>query len=168
MIEWIPELAALSKTPQSKQYHAEGDVAIHTRMAVEACTADSEPDLLWAALLHDIGKPLMTRKDGEKITSYRHEVAGAEITEKILKRLELPANRRERIVWAVRHHSFHLSWSLKTPEDVSPRQRRFIADPLFPLLLDLLRVDSAASYGYPDKRMSFELYKQLWEMVSKS
>ena len=164
----VPELAALSNTPQAVQYHAEGDVAVHTRMAVEACPADCEPDLLWAALVHDIGKPLMTRDDGENITSYGHEVAGAQIAGKILDRLGMPVDRRERISWAVRHHTFHFAWNLEVPEDASPRHRRFVTDLRFPLLLELLRADSAASLGSPGKMKAYELYRRLWEMVSKS
>ena len=34
----IPELAALASTKQPPEYHAEGDVAQHTRRAVEACS----------------------------------------------------------------------------------------------------------------------------------
>ena len=168
IVKTIPELAALSNTPQSNQYHAEGDVAVHTRLAVEACPNDCEPDLHWAALLHDVGKPLMTRVDGDNITSHGHETAGAEIAAKMLKRLGLPLQRRARIVWAVRHHTFHFSWNLKAPEEASRRQRRFVADPCFPLLLELLRVDTAASSGSSGKMEAYELYKRLWEMVRNS
>lgn len=168
IIESVPELAALSRTPQSNRYHAEGDVAVHTRLTVEACASDADPDLLWAALLHDVGKPLATKEKNGKITAHGHDAAGAEIAATILKRLGLPPARRERIVWAVRHHTFHLSWNLQTLEDASRRQRRFIADPRFALLLELLRVDAAASLGLPSKMKAFELYKQLWEAVRKS
>ena len=168
IIESLPELAALSSTPQPNQYHAEGDVAVHTRLTVEACASDCDPDLLWAALLHDVGKPLATKEKNGKITAHGHDAAGAEIAAAILKRLGLPQPRRERIVWAVRHHTFHLSWNLETLEDASRRQRRFIADPRFALLLALLRVDAAASLGLPSKMKAFELYKQLWEMARKS
>ncbi len=166
IVKTIPELAALSNTAQSNQYHAEGDVAVHTRLAVEACTNDCKSELLWAALLHDVGKPLMTKVDGDNITSHGHETAGAEIAEKILEQLEMPAERRERIVWAVRHHTFHFSWNLSSPEDASRRQRRFIADPRFPLLLELLRVDSQASLGNPRGMKAYALYKQLRESIT--
>jgi len=168
MVGSVPELAALSNTPQPRKYHAEGDVAVHTRLAVEACAADGDPDLLWAALLHDVGKPAATRETSGKITFHSHDAVGAEIAAKILKRLGLPADRRERIVWAVRHHSFHFSWNLKAPEEVSRHQRRFVADPRFPLLLALLRVDAAASSGSSRKMMAYKLYTRLREIVTKS
>ncbi len=168
IIESVPELAILSNTPQPLQYHAEGDVAVHTRLAVEACASDRDPDLLWATLLHDVGKPAATKEKSGKITAQGHDAVGAEIAAKILKRFGLPPQRRERIVWAVRHHTFHFSWNLKAPEEVSRRQRRFVADPRFPLLLELLRVDAAASSGSPGKMKAYELYKRLWKMVRKS
>jgi putative nucleotidyltransferase with HDIG domain len=168
IVKTIPELAALSNTLQSNQYHSEGDVAVHTRLAVEACTNDCESDLLWAALLHDVGKPLMTRVDGDNIRSHGHETAGAEIAEKILQRLQMPSKRLDKIVWAVRHHTFHFSWNLTSPEDASRRQRRFVVDPRFPLLVELLRVDAAASSGSSRKMKAYELYKQLRKIVRKS
>jgi putative nucleotidyltransferase with HDIG domain len=165
VVEAIPELAELASTPQPVQYHAEGDVANHTKLAVEACPPDCEPDLLWASLLHDVGKPLTTKDDGMRITAHGHHAVGAEIAERILRRLEMTSERRELIVWAIRHHTFHLSWNLTAPEQASRRQKRFVADPRFPLLLELLRVDSIASLGHPRGMAAYELYRQLREMV---
>ncbi len=164
----VPELTDLSGTPQPKKYHAEGDVAAHTRLAVEACPADADPDLLWAALLHDIGKPLVTKDEGDRITAHGHHVIGAEIADQILQRLELPAGRKDKIIWAIRHHTFHLSWNLEGPEDASTRHRRFAADPRFPLLLQLLRVDSVASLKNPRGMKAYELYKRLRDMAVSS
>jgi hypothetical protein len=73
--------------------------------------------------------------------------------------------RRERIVWAIHHHTFHLSWNLTAPEQASRRQRRFVADQRFPLLLELLRVDSAASLGHPRGMQAYALYSRLRQSV---
>ena len=168
VVEWVPELAALGDTPQLARYHAEGDAAVHTRLAVEACATDRDPDLLWAALLHDIGKPAATKEIEGEIRSPGHDAVGAEIAAKILTGLGLPRQRRDRIVWAIRHHTFHFSWNLNAPEEASRRQRRFAVDPRFPLLLALLRVDAAASLGSSRKMKAYGLYKRLGEMVRKS
>ena len=165
LVQVIPELTDLSGTPQPRKYHAEGDVAEHTRLAIKGCPSDGDPDLVWAALLHDIGKPLVTKDEGDRISSHGHQVIGAEIAKKILKRLDMPAERRERIVWAIRHHTFHLSWNLQSPKDASKRHKRLVADPNFPLLLELLRVDSAASLRNPRGMKTYKLYKRLREMV---
>jgi putative nucleotidyltransferase with HDIG domain len=165
IVKVIPELEDLSQTPQPPQYHAEGDVAVHTQMAVEACPPDGDPDLLWAALLHDVGKAAVTKLDGAGITAYGHDIVGAELAEKILQRLRMPAKRLEKIVWVVRHHTFHLSWNLNAPEQATRRQKRFVADRRFPLLLGLLRADSKASLGNPRGMKAYELYKHLRESI---
>ena len=166
IIKTIPELAPLADTKQPPEYHAEGDVAQHTRLAVEACPRGYSPDLLWAALLHDIGKPAVTRDEDARVTARGHHTLGAELTEVILARLGMPQERRERIAWAVKNHLFHLSWNLTSPDQVSPRQKRFIADPYFPLLLELLRVDSIASEGNPRGMEAYALYKTLFESIA--
>jgi predicted HD phosphohydrolase len=120
-------------------------VAEHTKLAVEACPPDCDPDLLWAALLHDVGKPLVTKDEDDNITAHGHHA--------------------ERIVWAIRHHTFHLSWNLTAPEQASQRHRRFVADQRFPLLLELLRADSAASLGHPRGMQTYELYSRLRKSV---
>ncbi len=166
IVKTIPELAALSNTAQSNQYHGEGDVAVHTRLAVEACTNVCEPDLLWAALLHDVGKSAVTKLDGDRITAHGHDIVGAELAEKILQRLQMPSKRLGKIVWAVRHHTFHLSWNLNAAGQATRRQKRFVADQRFPLLLELLRVDSQASLGNPRGMKAYALYKQLRESIT--
>lgn len=165
VLQEIPELADLASTPQPVKYHAEGNVANHTRLAVEACPPDCDPDLLWASLLHDVGKPLTTKDEGERITAHGHHSVGAEIGERILKRLKMNQERRELIVWAIRHHTFHLSWNLTAPEQASRRHKRFVADPRFPFLLELLRVDSLASRGHPQGMAAYELYSELRKIV---
>jgi putative nucleotidyltransferase with HDIG domain len=161
----IPELRDLEGTPQPPGYHDEGDVSVHTRLAIEAVPHDCDPDLRWSTLLHDIGKPLVIKEDEGRITAQGHATVGAEMAHVILKRLEMPPDRRERIVWAIRHHLFHLSWNLSRPDMASKRQKRFVADPRFPLLLDLLRVDSAASLNNPRGMKTYELYRELHRRV---
>ena len=165
--ERVPELRTLQGVAQPPLFHGEGDVATHTRLAVEACPSDADPDLPWAALLHDVGKPAATRIDGDSITAHDHARVGAEIADAVLQRLGMPAERRERLVWAVRRHTFHLSWNLATPEDASRRHRRLVGDPAFPLLLELLRVDSVASHGHPRGLEAYELYRTLHRQVQE-
>jgi putative nucleotidyltransferase with HDIG domain len=161
----IPELRHMEGTPQRSRYHAEGDVSAHARLAVEAAIRDGDPDSLWAALLHDIGKPEVTKEDEGRITAHGHAAVGAEMADAILKRLEMPSERRERIVWAIRHHMFHLSWNLSNPAAVSRRQKRFVTDARFPLLLELLRVDSAASLRNPRAMKAYKFYRDLFRRL---
>lgn len=161
----IPELKALSGTQQPTKYHAEGDVEDHTRLAIEACPENCDPDLLWAALLHDIGKPITTSIDIQSIKAHGHDKAGALISDRILTRLGMPAQRKERIVWAVRHHQFHHSWQLKSNNAASNRHKRFVAARDFPFLLELLKVDALASKGNPRGLSTYKFYRQLRQSV---
>jgi len=163
----IPELNALTGTQQPPEYHAEGDVAVHTRLAIEACPSDCDPDLLWVALLHDIGKPVTTEQKADgRITAYGHARLGAELADKILARLGMPEERRDRITWVIRHPTFHHSWQLQKPEDLSRKQRRYLEDPKFSLLLEFLRVDSLASHDNPGGLDAYHFYKKLHESIS--
>ena len=163
----IPELHAMAGTQQPTEYHAEGDVAIHTRLAIEACPDDCDPDLLWVALLHDIGKPATTEQnlDG-RITAHGHDKLGAEMAESILARVGMPVERRERIAWVIRYHTFHHSWQLQKPEDLSKKQQQYLVDPKFPLLLEFLRIDSLASHGNPGGMEAYDFYKELLASIS--
>ncbi len=164
----LPEVRALAGVPQPAEYHGEGDVAVHTRLAVEACPADCDPDLLWAALLHDVGKPAVTETVEGRVRAHGHAAAGAELAARMLGDLGMPAPRCERIAWAVRMHVFHHGWNLTDPSQASRHHRRVAADPRFPLLLELLRVDSLASHGNPRGLGSYHLYRQLREEVCRA
>jgi putative nucleotidyltransferase with HDIG domain len=164
LCEAIPELQRMTGTPQPPEFHAEGDVAIHTRLAIETCPPNCDPDLLWVALLHDIGKPATTAQNEQgRITAYGHANLGAEMAEEILNRLGMSPERSERICWAIRHHIFHHSWQLQKAENLSNRQRKYLLDPNFPLLLEFLRIDSLASQGNPAGLQTYSFYKKLWE-----
>lgn len=162
LVNELPELKHLSETAQSPVHHQEGDVAIHTRMAVEACPLKCDPDLLWAALLHDIGKPLTTERglDG-KITAYKHDHVGARIAKEILIRLGASDRQIDTVVWLVKNHIFYHSWQLKNENQISRKQLSMIKDPRFPLLLKLIKIDSIASKS--ERKVDFYgFYHKLW------
>ena len=79
----------LKKTGQSPRHHPEGNVWNHTMLVVDqaAKVRDKSRDpgaFMWAALLHDIGKPDTTKIRKGRITSYDHDIAGADLTRKFL------------------------------------------------------------------------------------
>ena len=109
--DWVRRLEAV---PQDPVHHAEGDVAIHTRLVCEAMAAlpafralDAEARLVAfaGALLHDVAKPDCTRTDDDgRVTSHGHSVRGAMLARTILWRLGMPFALREQVVGMVRHH----------------------------------------------------------------
>ncbi|MBW2503338.1 MAG: HD domain-containing protein [Deltaproteobacteria bacterium] len=166
LCELIPELTPLESTPQPSEYHQEGNVAIHTQLAIERCPKSCDPDLLWVALLHDIGKPSTTKQQTNgRLTAHGHAKVGSEIAGQILFRVGMPTRRRDRITWVIRHHGFHHAWQLRQADELSKRQRNYLMHEDFPLLLELLRVDSLASHGNPDGMQTYVFYKALWESL---
>jgi tRNA nucleotidyltransferase (CCA-adding enzyme) len=61
-----------------------------------------------SALLHDIGKPATRREGGKNkhYTFFGHEVVGAKMTAKIMKRLKMPGELAQKVENLVRWHMF--------------------------------------------------------------
>jgi tRNA nucleotidyltransferase (CCA-adding enzyme) len=105
--------------PQDPKHHPEGSVWRHTILAVDAAariaTADHLDDgerisLVFAALLHDVGKASTTVADAEgRITAKGHEDASADLCPGFCDAIGMPAEFRDRIVPLVREHMAHLS-----------------------------------------------------------
>lgn len=82
-------LFTLFGTEQSPQHHPEGDVWKHTMLVVDNAAIEkensSEPCVfMWAALLHDIGKPKTSRMRRGKITAYGHDKEGGALAQSFL------------------------------------------------------------------------------------
>ena len=91
-----PLLFKLIGCEQSPQNHPEGDVWEHTLLVVDQAARlkfrSSYPEvLMFAALVHDLGKPLTTKLKGDKITTYGHDVLGEQLARTFLQ--ELTHNR---------------------------------------------------------------------------
>lgn len=83
-------LYKLKEAEQNPKYHPEGNVWNHTMLVVDHAAKRKNKSVdakifMWAALLHDIGKPDTTRNRKGKITSYDHEKLGAKLTEDFLR-----------------------------------------------------------------------------------
>jgi predicted kinase len=116
----FPEAPTLAACQQDSQYHAEGDVWTHTRLACEALAAspgfrERSPDeralLFTTVLLHDVAKPASTRLDLDgRISSRGHARRGAIQARELLWRLGAPFAVREQVAALIRHHQvpFHL------------------------------------------------------------
>jgi tRNA nucleotidyltransferase (CCA-adding enzyme) len=62
-----------------------------------------------AALFHDIAKPMVKKGEGYDSTFYNHDIVGAKITGKILKRMKYPNETIDKVTHLVRHHMFFYS-----------------------------------------------------------
>lgn len=82
-------LHRLKSTEQPPEHHPEGNVWNHTLLVVDEAAKlkkDSKNPVVfvWAALLHDIGKPSATKARKGRITAYGHDKIGARLCERFL------------------------------------------------------------------------------------
>jgi poly(A) polymerase len=99
----LPEVAAMKGVPQPRQFHAEGDVYRHTRLALSFLSSPGfrrhfrgyapTANMVVALLLHDIGKPktLKTPKahGTDRIRFDGHDAVGSRMARTVVERLRL-------------------------------------------------------------------------------
>ena len=89
---WFKELEQLIGLEQNPKYHPEGNVWTHTMIVLDNAAkfrnevSDAYSFMLFA-LTHDLGKIETIEIVDGKIHSYRHEVVGVEIAERLLERV---------------------------------------------------------------------------------
>ena len=101
LAQFLPELEALKGVETQKGYRHKENFE-HT-LQVLAQLLEQRPQaslwLRWAALLHDIGKPLTKRFDEKQgWTFHLHEEVGAKLVKAIFQRLHLPQDQRMKYV----------------------------------------------------------------------
>lgn len=120
---WVRDMEGVAQDPR---HHAEGDVATHTRMVLDALTAlpgygrlnPHVQEVIWlAALLHDVEKRSTTFREADgSIVSPGHAKKGAQTARQMLMtEFALPFATREAIVGLVRHHGLPL-WVMHKPD----------------------------------------------------
>jgi poly(A) polymerase/tRNA nucleotidyltransferase (CCA-adding enzyme) len=137
---YIPELLKGVGVKQPKPFHKD-DVYWHSLYCCDE-TSRNKPILRLAALLHDIAKP----KCKVKFTFYGHDIKGAEMSYKIMKRLRFSNDNIEYVTNLIRNHMFNYS-SVWTDAGI----RRFIRRAGLKNLDDLfeLRAADIRSMGRP-------------------
>lgn len=162
----LPAIAAMVGFDQRSPYHPEGDLFLHTRQVVERiATLSDDPDLRWAALYHDTGKPGSLWVDEAGVGHYYahpergnedHEVISARLCERDLTLMGLPAQRRVRICALVAHHMRARFGSVRGA-------RRFIATVGSDLVEPLLLHRHADHEGDGDPATQVERMRRLCE-----
>lgn len=100
--DFIPEIRPMFDLNQKNDYHVY-DVWEHTLHVLQHIP--SEPKLRLSAFFHDIGKPeTMTVTDEGWGHFYRHEAAGAEITNSVMRRLKYDNDTRGDVVAVIDAH----------------------------------------------------------------
>jgi len=152
----IPELAPTVGFDQRSPHHAY-DLYTHIAYVVQAVPEDSV--LRWAALLHDVGKiPAFTQDETGRGHFRRHPQLGAEMADRILRRMNAPDGLRQEVVKLIANHMIPL-----TPD---PGQLHQLADTLgantLKNLVLLQKADMASKgTGDPDTRR----YREILEIL---
>jgi len=117
---------------QSPQNHPEGDVWEHTLLVVDQAARlkarSSNPEaLMFAALVHDIGKPLTSKVNGNKITTYGHDVLGEKLARSFLQELTHNRTLINEVAVLVREH-MHPVLLYKDRQHVTDKAIRKLVD----------------------------------------
>ena len=112
---FFPELEALVGVTQEEEWHPEGDVDVHTLLAIDEARKliDDLPyakkvAVMLGTLCHDFGKPATTKFFDGRWRAHGHDEAGVEPTLSFLSRLNVRTmdgyNVCGQVVELVRHH----------------------------------------------------------------
>ena len=123
-----PMLFRLLDCEQSPLNHPEGDVWQHTLQVVDICASlkkqsQDQEVLMFAALLHDLGKPATTCIRNGKITAYGHDLEGEKLARIFLNRLNASKSLVAGVGKLVREH-MHPVLLYKSREQVSDKAIR--------------------------------------------
>lgn len=99
----LPEFDRMMKTPQNNKHH-KYNVGEHTLRVVQEIPAVK--GLRWAALLHDVAKPVMKTTDEKGDHFYGHNEAGERMAEEILQRLKFDNATITRVKRLVLWHDY--------------------------------------------------------------
>ena len=112
----LPEFDAMINCEQNTPYHIY-NVGEHTVKVME----NIEPTkvLRWAALLHDVAKPVVATTDKDGRSHFKgHALKGAYMSAKILRRMRMDNKTIKEVGKLIRHHDDRPSDRVKDPEIV--------------------------------------------------
>ena len=162
----FPELDKLFGIPQPAAHHPEIDTGIHTLMTlVQAARLSDDPQVRFAALLHDLGKGT-SRKDTLP-AHHGHEVRGVKLIEKLCSRYRAPNQFQELAVQVSRYHlDCHRIMKMR-PETILKKLEAldaFRRPQRFAQFLLCCEADARGRRGfsnldYPQKKYFYEAYE---------
>lgn len=139
----LPELLPMKGCEQPPEFHPEGDVWVHTLLALQHLPDETSFELALGMLLHDVGKPPTFVRAADRIRFDGHVERGAEMAETICGRLRLSRTSTRTVVALVRDHLIFKD----VPRMRPARLRRLMAEEHFEELLVLYRADCLACHG---------------------
>lgn len=168
----LPEVGGMQMAID--EHHQHKDVYQHSLTVLRQAIALEDPDdggpdlvLRWAALLHDIGKPITRRhEDNGGVSFHHHEVVGAKMVRKRLRALKFSKQMVDDISQLVfLHLRFHGYGDGRWTDSAV---RRYVTDagPLLPRLHKLVRADCTTRNQRRAARLQ-ATYDQLEERIAE-
>ena len=149
----LPEFDRMLATPQKHPHHCY-DVGMHSLKVVEEMQRLAREKnverkefsvLMWAALLHDVGKPECLSVDEEGITHfYNHPAAGKGLARKILRRLRFDNYTTDYVCHLILYHDVIFS----KKKGKFRKKINLIGAEKIPYLFLLMRADKLAQSMY--------------------
>ncbi|HSS20869.1 MAG TPA: hypothetical protein VLL54_12400 [Pyrinomonadaceae bacterium] len=171
----FPEINALIGVPQDPEWHPEGDVFIHTRLATDRAkellaglSYAKQVTVMLATLAHDFGKPATTEFLEGRWRSRGHEEGGVAPTERFLDRLKIHTldgyDVRAQVIALVRDHLKPGEFFKKRDEVGDGAFRRLARRCELDLLFRVAKADSIGrnTYDVPREQWLFSGESQDW------
>lgn len=183
----IPELLKMKGCPQPEAFHTEGDVWMHTRLALSQLTSPAfqeefrapyDAEAVLGILFHDIGKPYTIQtpeRDGvDRIRFNGHDQVGGDLARTIVSRLKLSSSPKEsryyveeeRLGWLIEKHLILVHGEIEQMR-ASTIEKHFL-NPQRPgqKLMQLIFCDGMATVP-PSGVPQMGYYRQLKDRISR-
>ena len=165
----FPEIDNLFGVPQPVQHHPEIDTGVHTMMVLEqAAKASTEPEVRFAALLHDLGKG--TTPDSEWPKHIGHEKRGVPLVTELCTRYRVPNNYRELAELVTHYHFYYFRIAEMRPDTILKTLQKldaFRRPDRFEQFLTACESDSRGRLGFEDhKPEQTEMMRKVFQAAS--
>lgn len=166
----FPELDQLFGVPNPVKWHPEVDTGIHTLLVLQAaCRLSQEPEVRFAALVHDLGKGVTPQNKWPQHIG--HEKAGVVLIKALCARYKVPKNYTNLALLVARYHGLcHKALILKPTTLVKflRKMDAFRKPRQFEQFLTACEADCQGRSGYEEQRYpQAHFLKQLLIAIKK-